>query len=77
VPDVLTGTFGIFPSFHGIESPDRSLKPGRAMEIVYFIGAFILLVVLIYGTLSWRYRDRRKDQVAEQIVRERYHNNET
>ena len=47
------------------------------MEIVFFIGALILLTALIYGTLSWHYRDRRKDHIADQIVRDRYHNNET
>jgi hypothetical protein len=26
------------------------------MEIVYFIGAFLLLVALIYATLNWHYR---------------------
>jgi hypothetical protein len=26
------------------------------MEIVYFIGAFLLLAALIYGTLNWHYR---------------------
>ena len=47
------------------------------MEIVYLIGTLVLLTALICGTLSWRYRDRRKDHVADQIVRDRYHNNET
>jgi hypothetical protein len=42
------------------------------MEIVYFIGAFILLVALIYGRLNFRYRDRSKSKVADQIVRDRY-----
>jgi hypothetical protein len=36
------------------------------MEIVYFIGAFLLLVALIYGTLSSHYRDRRRDRVTDQ-----------
>ena len=47
------------------------------MEIVYFIGAFILQIVLIYATLSWHCRDRRKDHLTDQIVSERFHNNET
>jgi hypothetical protein len=47
------------------------------MEIVYFIAAFILLAALIYGTLNWHFRDRRKDRVADQIVRDRYHHNQT
>jgi hypothetical protein len=28
------------------------------MEIAYFVGAFILLVALIYGTLQYHYRNR-------------------
>jgi hypothetical protein len=47
------------------------------MEIVYFIGAVILLATLIYGTLNYHYRDRRKDKVADQIVRDRYEHNRT
>jgi hypothetical protein len=31
------------------------------MEIVYFFGAFIRLVALIYGTLHARYRSRPKE----------------
>jgi hypothetical protein len=42
------------------------------LEIVYFIGAFLLLAGLIYGTLSWRYRDRAAVRAAEQITRRRY-----
>ena len=47
------------------------------MEIVYFVGAFVLLAALIYGTLNYHYRDRSKRRVADQIVRDRYHRNET
>jgi hypothetical protein len=47
------------------------------MEIVYFVGAFILLTVLIYGSLDYHYRDRRKSRVADQIVRDRYEHNRT
>jgi hypothetical protein len=47
------------------------------MEIVYFIGAFVLLAALIYGTLNYHYRDRVKSRAADQIVRDRYHHNET
>ena len=47
------------------------------MEIVYFIGALILLTALIYGTLNYHYRDRRKSKVADQIVRDRYEHNRT
>ena len=47
------------------------------MEIVYFIGALILLTALIYGSLQYHYRDRRKSKVADQIVRDRYEHNRT
>jgi len=47
------------------------------MEIVYFIGALILLTALIYGSLQYHYRDRRKSRVADQIVRDRYERNRT
>jgi hypothetical protein len=45
------------------------------MEIVYFIGALILLAALTYGSLSYRYRDKRKSKIADQIVRDRYEHN--
>jgi hypothetical protein len=47
------------------------------MEIVYFIGAFVLLAALIYGTLNYHYRDRAKSRATDQIVRDRYHHNGT
>jgi hypothetical protein len=47
------------------------------MEAVYFFGAFLLLVVLIYWTLSYHYRDKRKNKIADQIVRDRYEHNRT
>jgi hypothetical protein len=47
------------------------------MEAVYFIGAFLLLVGLIYGTLNWRYRDKRRERMADQMVRDRYEHNQT
>jgi len=42
------------------------------MEVLYFIGAFLLLVALIYGTLNWHYRDKRRDRISDQLVRDRY-----
>jgi hypothetical protein len=42
------------------------------LEIVFFAGAFALLVALIYGTLSYRYRDRPADRKAEEVTRQRY-----
>jgi hypothetical protein len=47
------------------------------MEIVFFIGAFVLLAALIYGTLSRRYRDRRRDRMTDQLVRDRYEHDRT
>jgi len=47
------------------------------MEIVYFIGAFILLTALIYGSLNYHYRDRLRSKAADQIVRDRYEHNQT
>ena len=35
------------------------------MEIIYFIGAFVLLAALIYGTLNYHYRDRVKSRAAD------------
>lgn len=47
------------------------------MEIVYIVGTFILLVALIYASLSYHYRSRSSSQVSDQIVRDRYRRNET
>ncbi|WP_187399349.1 hypothetical protein [Bradyrhizobium paxllaeri] len=46
------------------------------LEAVFFIGAFVLLTALIYGTLSYRYRNRAATEAGEEIVRERYRRNE-
>ena len=42
------------------------------LEIIFFIGAFVLLVALIYGTLSYHYRNRANDSLAEEVTRRRY-----
>jgi hypothetical protein len=47
------------------------------LEIVYFFGAFVLLAALIYGTLSYRYRNKSATRVGNEIARERYRRNET
>jgi hypothetical protein len=47
------------------------------MEIIYFIGAFILLTALIYGTLQSHYRNKLNDKRTDQIVRDRYEQNRT
>ena len=41
------------------------------LEIVYFAGAFVLLVALIYGTLSYHYRNRALDPLTEDVTRQR------
>jgi hypothetical protein len=67
-------SFSEFPRFIG-SAFLRELE--HAMEAVYFFGAFLLLVALIYWTLSYHYRDRRKSKIADQIVRDRYEHNRT
>jgi uncharacterized membrane protein len=47
------------------------------MEIMYFVGALVLLTALIYGTLQYRYRDRAAAERGGEIARERYEKNET
>jgi len=47
------------------------------MELVFFIGAFVLLAALIYGTLNWPYRNRRRDRMTDQLVRDRYEHDRT
>ena len=41
-------------------------------EIVFFAGAFVLLVALIYGVLSSHYRNRALDPVRDEATRELY-----
>lgn len=36
-----------------------------SIEIVYLIGALILLTALIYGSLNYHYRDRRIQKMAD------------
>jgi MYXO-CTERM domain-containing protein len=63
----------------GAANACRSDGAGRSgrMEIVYFIGAFVLLAALIFGVLQYRYRDRAAAQAGGEIVKERYKRNET
>ncbi len=42
------------------------------LETVFFLGAFLLLAAMIYGTLSWHTRDRAAVRAAEEITRKRY-----
>jgi hypothetical protein len=47
------------------------------MEIIYFIGALILLAALICGSWHHHARDRRKDRLTDQLVRDRYHHRQS
>ncbi len=42
------------------------------MEIVYFIGAAVLLAALIFGVLQYRYRNRAAVEAGGEIVKARY-----
>jgi hypothetical protein len=69
---------GFFPSFPRITNfPVWDAQGVCNMEAVYFVGAFLFLVALIYGTLDYHYRDKRRDRVTNQIVRDRYEHNRT
>ena len=46
------------------------------MELVYFVGAFVLLVALIYGTLQYHYRNRAAVRMGGEVARERYRQDE-
>jgi hypothetical protein len=48
-----------------------------SLESVFFIGAFILLVALIYGVLSYRYRNREATRIGDEIVAKRYRRDQT
>jgi hypothetical protein len=47
------------------------------LEIVYFLGAFVLLAALIYGTLSYHYRNKSATRAGDEITRDRYRQNKT
>jgi hypothetical protein len=42
------------------------------MEIIYFVATVIFVTGLIYRLLHAHYRDRRKDRITDQIVRDRF-----
>jgi hypothetical protein len=48
-----------------------------ALEIVYGVGALILLIALIFGVLQYHYRNRRAVKIGGEIARERYERNES
>lgn len=47
------------------------------LEIVFFAGAFILLVALIYASLSYRFRSREAHALAEEVTRRHYQTEES
>ena len=47
------------------------------LESLYFVGAFILLLALTYGVLSYRYRNREAAHMGGDIAAERYRRDET
>lgn len=47
------------------------------LEIVYGVGALILLTALIFGTLQYHYRDRRATRIGGEVARERYRRDRT
>jgi hypothetical protein len=47
------------------------------LEIVYGIGALVLLTALIYGTLQYHFRNRQATRSGEEVARRRYEHNET
>jgi hypothetical protein len=42
------------------------------MDAILFFGALIILTALIYGTLRRHHRNKYKDHIADQIVRDRF-----
>ena len=47
------------------------------LEWLFFAGAFILLVALIYGILSYRYRNHGATRIGGEVAAERYRHDET
>jgi len=47
------------------------------LESIFFIGAFVLLAALIYGVLSYRYRNREATRIGGEIAAERYRRDQT
>ena len=60
-----------------VHDPTALVPDEKLMEIAYFVGAFVLLVALIYGTLQHHYRNRAAARVGGEIARERYRRDET
>jgi hypothetical protein len=45
-----------------------------SLDILFPIGAVLLAAALVYGMWQYRTRNRRNDDTAQRIVRERYEN---
>ena len=43
-----------------------------SFEFVFSAGALVLLIALIYASLSYRYRSRQAHALAEEVTRRRY-----
>ena len=52
-------------------------EEAMGLESLYFVGAFILLLALTYGVLSYRYRNREAAHMGGDIAAERYRRDET
>jgi hypothetical protein len=46
-------------------------------EIVYGVGALVLLTALIFATLQYHYRNRCATEAGGEIAQERYRKNQT
>ena len=55
----------------------QSKERSGPMEIIFFIGAFVLLAALIFGVLQYRYRNRAAVRAGGEIVKERYRRDES
>jgi hypothetical protein len=53
------------------------MEKAMGLEWLFFVGAFVLLVALIYGVLSYRYRHREAARIGGEIAAERYRRDET
>lgn len=43
-----------------------------AWELVYPLGALILLLAIVYGLWQYRHRNRSADRIGDRVVRDRY-----
>ena len=43
-----------------------------AWELVYPLGAIILLLAIVYGLWQYRHRSRAANRIGDKVVRDRY-----